>query len=116
MTRRAFTLFSLFLLLLVGCDAPKPESSRTVASASPKIEPSAAKTAGNPVTLRIAYGSEKKTWLEEQAAAFTASRTMTRSGRPVVIQPQAMGSGEAASGIVDGTLKPHVFSPASTLY
>lgn len=109
MTRRAFTLFSLFLLLLVGCDPPKREEAT-------KASPSSAPAAGNPVILTVAYGSEKKTWLEEQAAAFQAAGARTKSGRPIAVQPLAMGSGEAVQGIVSGTLKPHVFSPASGLY
>jgi Ca-activated chloride channel family protein len=64
----------------------------------------------------IAYGSEKKTWLEEQAKAFNASGAKTKSGKAIEVQTQAMGSGEAATGIVSGALKPHVFSPASQLY
>jgi Ca-activated chloride channel family protein len=70
--------------------------------------------AAPPVDIRIAYGSEKKTWLEEQAKAFEG--TKTKSGRPIRLQPRAMGSGEAVQGILDGSLKPHVFSPASGAY
>lgn len=116
MTRRAFTLFSLFLLLLVGCDAPKREEATAEPSKSAKASSSSAPAAGKPVTLTVAYGSEKKTWLEEQAAAFQAAGAKTKSGRPIAVQPLAMGSGEAVQGIVSGSLKPHVFSPASGLY
>jgi Ca-activated chloride channel family protein len=113
------TLFLLFLLLFVGCSTPKRDGTGPVASESAKAAPSSASSAGavgDAVTLIVAYGSEKKTWLEEQAAAFKASGARTNSGRPIVIQLQAMGSGEAATGIVSGTSKPHVFSPASALY
>jgi Ca-activated chloride channel family protein len=116
MTRRAFALFSLFLLLLVGCDPPKGEGVTAEASGSTRTSPSSAPAAAKPVTLTVAYGSEKKTWLEEQAAAFKASGAKTKSGRPIAVQPLAMGSGEAVQGIVNGSLKPHVFSPASGLY
>ncbi len=120
MSRRAFSLFWLFLVLLCGCDKPSGDSSPGASSsgAAPKASaaPSAAPLAGNPLTLTVAYGSEKKTWLEEQAVAFKASGAKTKSGRPIVVQTQAMGSGEAVQGIVAGTLKPHVFSPASALY
>ncbi|MFO0755883.1 MAG: VWA domain-containing protein [Byssovorax sp.] len=123
MTRRLFAALSaFFLLLLAACDPPSsgggdtpapgtgaaPKPSAPAASASSAIKP--------PVNLVIAYGSEKKTWLEEQAAAFKSAGGTTKSGRPIVIQTKAMGSGEAATAIVDGTLKAHVFSPASGLY
>lgn len=68
------------------------------------------------VAVSIAYGSEKKTWLEEEARAFEASGARTKSGRPIRIEAKAMGSGEAVQGILDGRLKPHVFSPASGAY
>jgi Ca-activated chloride channel family protein len=116
MTRRALALFSLFLLLLVRCDPPKRDDAPAVGSAAIRADPSTIAATANPLTLIVAYGSEKKTWLEEQAASFKASGAKTRKGRPIVIQPQAMGSGEAVAGIVSGALKPHVFSPASGLY
>lgn len=75
---------------------------------------SAPKGAG--VTLLIAYGSEKKTWLEEQTKAFEATSPKTPSGKPIKVQLKAMGSGEAMQAILDGSVKPHVFSPASGLY
>jgi len=68
------------------------------------------------VRLVVAYGSEKKTWLEEQARAFVASGGKLRSGKPIRIEPHAMGSGEAMQDILSGALKPHVFSPASGAY
>jgi Ca-activated chloride channel family protein len=70
--------------------------------------------AAPPVEVRIAYGSEKKTWLEEQAKAFLG--TKTKSGRAIRLEARAMGSGEAVQGILDGSLRPHVFSPASGAY
>jgi Ca-activated chloride channel family protein len=117
-------VFWLFLVLLCGCDKPTSDSSSTSSSsgsgssAPPKASaaPSATPVVGNPLTITVAYGSEKKTWLEEQAAAFKASGAKTKSGRPIVVQTQAMGSGEAVQGIIAGTLKPTVFSPASALY
>ncbi len=68
------------------------------------------------VEVLVAYGSEKKTWLEEQIGQFNASGATTGGGRPIKIVGKAMGSGEAVQAIVGGTLRPHVFSPASTAY
>ena len=68
------------------------------------------------VVLRLAYGSEKKTWLEEQLRAFAATSPRTGSGRPITVQATAGGSGEALQAIVAGTARPHVFSPASSAY
>lgn len=67
------------------------------------------------LVLRVAYGSEKKTWLEESARAFEATGAKA-NGRSIRIEGKAMGSGEAAAAIADGSLEAHVFSPASSAY
>jgi len=92
------------LLVLAACQRP------TGSSAQPASPPAA------PVVLRLAYGSEKKTWLEEQATRFVVSGARTRAGRPIRVDLRAMGSGEAVQDILAGTLQPHVFSPASSAY
>ena len=71
---------------------------------------------GPGLELRIAYGSEKKTWLEEQIKAFLATSPKTADRKPIRVVATAMGSGEAVTGILGGQLKPHVFSPASGAY
>jgi Ca-activated chloride channel family protein len=119
----AFTL-AICTLGLAGCDDTKktmgddPSASPSSASPTKSAAPSAsvAKLAGPQLTLTIAYGSEKKTWLEEQAKKFGATSPRTASGRQITIQTIAEGSGEAVDAIVNGTQKPHVFSPASGLY
>jgi len=75
-----------------------------------------AKSSAAAVRVVVAYGSEKKTWLDEQARAFGESGAKTPSGRPIQIELASMGSGEAVQAIVSGALKPHVFSPASSAY
>jgi Ca-activated chloride channel family protein len=73
--------------------------------------------AGPPATrILVAYGSEKKAWLEEQMAAFNAGGPKLASGAPFVVEGKAMGSGEAMRDIVEGRLQPAVFSPASGAY
>jgi len=112
--RRLVALASLLAIALVacfGCDtrrAPAPSAIATEPSAKPAPPPD--------VALIVAYGSEKKTWMEEEARAFEESSPKTASGRRIRIQAKAMGSGESVQAIVDGSLKPHVFSPASSAY
>jgi len=72
--------------------------------------------AGAAVALSILYGSEKKTWLEQELVAFNQSGARTRAGRPIVAAGKAMGSGEAMTAILEGAERPHVFSPASGAY
>jgi Ca-activated chloride channel family protein len=64
----------------------------------------------------VAYGSEKKLWLQEQAGAFMQTAARTKSGKLIQVQGRAIGSGEATQEILSGSLKPHVFSPASGAY
>lgn len=107
---------ALLILLLVLCAACADSKGKEGGAPSPSVGKDRPAPAAAPLTLVVAYGSEKKTWLEEQAQRFEASGAKTGSGKPIKISAQAMGSGEAVQSIVAGQLKPHVFSPASGVY
>jgi Ca-activated chloride channel homolog len=98
---------TVLLTALAGC--PKERSSTPTGESQPALDP---KT----VRVVIAYGSEKKAWLEEQITAFNARGPKLAAGTPVLIEGKAMGSGEAMQDILEGRLKPAVFSPASGAY
>jgi Ca-activated chloride channel family protein len=98
----AFVLFSSFACKRSDSPAPGKPASPPPAPVS--------------VSVVLAYGSEKKTWLEEQARAFEATRPRTKSGKAVRIDARAMGSGEAVQDILSESLRPHAFSPASGAY
>ncbi len=99
-----------------GCSSKKNEKPGSSPPGSSQPGASRTPAVGAPVTVLIAYGSEKKTWLEESARAFEQGGAKTASGRPIKIDARALGSGEATQGILDGSLKPHVYSPASGAY
>lgn len=92
---------------VIGCEAPKRTQD-------PNAKPR--DTAVPTVTLTIAYGSEKKTWLDGEIAQFGRSSPETSTHRKIVVDARPMGSGEAVQAIRAGTIKPHVFSPASSVY
>src|SRR5688572_7084951 len=96
--------------LLGGCK--KTEKSPSAEPASTRPAPKSADT----LTLRISYGSEKKAWFEEAVAAFQSSNAKTPSGKVIKIETKALGTGEAAQVILDGSFKAHVYSPASSAY
>jgi len=98
-------LLAATALLVAACQKASPPQG------AERSTPSA-----QPVTIRMVYGSEKKTWLEEQLRFFEASNPRTSSGRAIRVEARALGSGEGAEGIARGTLQPHVFSPASSAY
>jgi len=64
-----------------------------------------------PVTITVVYGSEKKTWIDDEVARFTSE-----TKGHIVVEARAMGSGEAMQAIRAGKLRPTVFSPASSVY
>ena len=114
--RRAVLLLWGFVLTLFACqDRRAPRADDAGASVATPIS-AAPEKAAPPLTLTIAYGSEKKTWLDEQIKAFLATNPRTASGRKIGVDAKAMGSGEALQAITSGQLKAHVFSPASALY
>src|SRR5262245_16165678 len=94
--------------LLAGCKsreskdkpAPKPAPTRP---ADPGSAAKPAEPPPGPVVLSILYGSEKKTWLEQQLAAFKATNPTTKSGQPIVVNAKPIGSGEAMTAILEGT-------------
>jgi Ca-activated chloride channel family protein len=114
---------ALFLLALTGCPAKNQtndgagSNDKAAAPTGPSTTPAPAPSpAAAPLTLTIVYGSEKKTWLEEQAKSFESTKPTIASGKPIKIDARAMGSGEALQAILGGEVKAHVFSPASGAY
>jgi Ca-activated chloride channel family protein len=71
---------------------------------------------GEQVIVSIAYGSEKKEWLEPLVTQFNDARNKTADGNTIVVEATAIGSIESVRGIMDGTLQPTVWSPASSIY
>jgi Ca-activated chloride channel family protein len=107
------------LLGALGCSR-KPVGSGsgqatdpTATSEAPAL-PSARGATGD-VELDIIFSSEKKDWASEAIAQFATSGAVTDDGHPIHVKATFMGSVEPIEGIVAGTQKPHVFSPASSL-
>jgi Ca-activated chloride channel homolog len=105
--------FSLVLLCVIACDS-KSAPSLSGAATGTVAAPATAATAQE-LSIIVVYGSEKKTWFEEQARAFERTMPKTSGGRSIKIEGRAMGSGEAMQAIATGT-KATVFSPASSVY
>ena len=96
--------------VLAAILACKQDSSR------PTGDPPSDRLARTCVELSILYGSEKKTWLDEQIQAFNAMSPVLGDGRVIHVTGKAIGSGEAMTAILDGSERPDVFSPASGAY
>jgi serine/threonine protein kinase len=67
-----------------------------------------------PVEINVAYGTEKRQWLEAATAEFHKSA----AGRGIKVNLHGMGSMEAARAVIDGPqpVPIHVWSPASSAY
>ena len=113
MTNRAFLLLLACVALIFGC--PRKDDSSTKPSASASASATGAATPANALTLEVVFSSEKKDWADAAIKDFNAQGQTTSDGRPIVVHPTYGGSVEPIDGIVAGTSKPHVFSPASSL-
>jgi Ca-activated chloride channel family protein len=71
---------------------------------------------GGTVTISIVYGSEKQAWLEPLVKQFNEAQNKTSAGKIIVVEATALGSIESVRGIIDGSLQPTVWSPASSVY
>ena len=71
---------------------------------------------GSSVTVSIVYGSEKREWLEPLVQQYNDARNQTSEGNTIVVEATAMGSIESVRGIIEGTIQPTVWSPASSVY
>lgn len=68
------------------------------------------------VNISIIYGSEKQEWLEPLVAQFNEAKNKTAEGSVIVVEATPMGSIESVNGIIEGTLQPTIWSPASSVY
>ena len=64
------------------------------------------------VKIGIAYGTEKRLWLEWAAAEFAK----TQAGSQIQVELIPMGSLEGAKAVVAGDQRIHAWSPASSVY
>jgi Bacterial extracellular solute-binding protein len=67
-----------------------------------------------PVQVSVLYSTEKDAWLNEVILDFQKTNP-TIDGHPVKIQLEKMGSWEINAAVLDGTRKPDIVSPASSL-
>lgn len=98
------------LVALAGCTKKDNGSEQRGSTSQPTP------TEPGTVTLRFAYSSEKKAWLEQVLPQFAATHPKTPSGKPIVVEAKSFGSGEASAAILEGSFKAHVYSPASSAY
>jgi Ca-activated chloride channel family protein len=107
-----YGLFLISALLLVSC------SNAGVQKAQPTPAPFAYQCqsrSNNPVTLNVYYGSEKEVWMRDVVADFN-SHYYTACDGAITVNAVPIGSGASMQQILDGTIKPDVWSPAGSIW
>src|SRR5262245_15130959 len=107
----AACLFGAYKMLLKP--AAVPTGAPAASPASPGLLDRMTGGGGTPsAEIGIAYGTEKKRWLEWAAGEFAK----TDAGARIKVNLIPMGSLEGAQAILKGDSRIHVWSPASALY
>jgi Ca-activated chloride channel homolog len=110
---------ALFLTVCSSCSffgigsqnsTPTPSPTKAV----PTVDPCTAHTS-NPITLTMAYGSEKEAWINDVVADFN-SRQLTACDGPITVKATPIGSGDSMQQILAGSLKPDIWSPAGHVW
>lgn len=98
---------AMLIVLVVSCKRDAQISSETSEPAA-SIEPT--------VSVLLAYGSEKKSWLVDAIQRFNDSAVHLPNGPRIKVVGQAVGSGAAFDDLVDGTTRAQAWAPASSMY
>ncbi|GAC1536250.1 MAG: hypothetical protein NVS3B10_28900 [Polyangiales bacterium] len=110
----ALAITTLTFGLALGCPR-KDDGAGTGQSGGTTASASATASAQAGLTLEIVFSSEKKDWADDALKEFNQSGAKTADGRGISVHATYTGSIEPIAQIIAGTLKPHVFSPASSL-
>lgn len=118
MTERTRFLIGLVALFAVAAVLvrfiPSPtEQGLTPAPGTTAVSPRATETPGGPVTITILTTNTKAEWLRAVTQTFTETRKTTANGRVIRVEIlEEGGPGDSEQKILDGTLKPVLWSPS----
>src|SRR5262245_24433151 len=107
----AACLFGAYKLVMKP-SAPVPAGGGTAPAEGPGLLGRITGGGAPAAEIGIAYGTEKKRWLEWAAAEFAK----TDAGQKIKVNLIPMGSLEGAQAVLKGDQRIHVWSPASALY
>lgn len=108
----------IIVLIIVGCAygayyfMVKKKSSDDSGSTDAAKSAQSSQWKGSTVEIGIAYGTEKKTWLEWAVQEFSK----TSDGQKIKIHLIPKGSQEGAQALISGDKTINAWSPASSLY
>ena len=110
--RFLFIVFSIVVVgTFIGSIASPAFRARTKATAPLR---DALLPPPTPVEITVLYSTEKEEWLKDMVTAFENEVPLI-NGHPIKINLKKMGSREMYLAVLDGTERPDVISPASSL-
>jgi Ca-activated chloride channel family protein len=68
------------------------------------------------VVVEFSSSNTKQDWVNEVVESFNAAGKTVADGRPIVVVAYHVGSGSSMSDILDGNIRPTVWSPGSQLW
>ncbi len=101
----AFVAAALIIVLVAKSGTKQPPG----ATAGTSVQGSATKVEGTGTSIQVLYSTEKKEWIE------AATEDFKRVHPEIKVELVGKGSIEAASGILEGTYTPTLWSPADTM-
>ena len=112
-----FTIISVTIIVIIaiwrdnlqGRKGPVVINGATPPSPSPTPKPGPEGT----VQLTIASSSTKQKWMEQVVANFHAEEVRTKRGSKIMVKVTPVLSGGSMNAILDGKLKPVVWSPGA---
>ncbi|HEX3642933.1 MAG TPA: VWA domain-containing protein [Ktedonobacteraceae bacterium] len=109
MSLTLFIMWSLFFVIISSSCGTSPTQTK---QGSPI---SCSSHSSQPVTLTMAYSSEKQAWIEDVVKDFNGQQ-MTACDGPITVQATPTGSGQSMQQILDGSLQPDIWSPAGNVW
>jgi Ca-activated chloride channel family protein len=97
---------AVLAVIIAGC------ASAPTATAGPTVTPRPTATPRNAVGILILTADTKAEWVNVVTDAFNQAEVKTASGKTVYVEVMEQGSpGDAQQAVLDGTIKPTVWSP-----
>src|SRR5579859_2262380 len=112
MRRRAVALLGGLALILAACSSGGNNATSNTDNGltnTPAPPP-------NAVTISMLYGSEKQAWVDDVTAQFNNEQHKLPSGQVIFVQTTPIGSGDSMNAILNGSNKPTIWSPASSIW
>jgi Ca-activated chloride channel homolog len=98
--------FLLLLILFASCNAPPPPLPADIQCTT---------RSSNPVALTMDYSSEQEAWINDVVADFNHQQKTACDG-PITVTATPTGSGESMQQILDGIIKPDIWSPSGSIW